>query len=172
MINIPTNAISFNLYYGGLSVSEMLAVKKENVVQEEFQVDDGTPQFRDISIKNIRCKGAYQAIYLQGLPEMNLENVRMENICMEADNGLFCMDVNGLEIQGLELITKQYPALTFYNSKNVEIEGLQVPEENKRYIAVSGSESGNIRFDIASDIPEENILELGEDVHDENIRIN
>jgi len=78
MINIHTNAISFNLYYGGLSVSEMLAQNENGNIQSKKQpVTEETPQLKDIFMKNITCKEARQAIYLQGLPEMNLENVLM-----------------------------------------------------------------------------------------------
>lgn len=147
MINIPTNAISFNLYYGGLSVSEMLAQAKEGDIQTEVQaVTEETPQFKDISMKNITCKGAHQAIYLQGLPEMNLENVVMENLTMESEKGLFCMDAQGIKIKGLDLRSKESPSLTFINTKDVEIEGLTLSESQESGIVIHG-ESANIHID-------------------------
>jgi hypothetical protein len=139
MINIPTNAISFNLYYGGLSVSEMLAQAVEGDIQSEFQgVTEETPQFKDISMKNITCKGAHQSIYLQGLPEMNLENVVMENLVMESDKGLFCMDARGIIIHNLDLRSKESPSLTFINAKDVQVEGLTLSENTDSGIAVHG----------------------------------
>ena len=147
MINIPTNAISFNLYYGGLSVSEMLEQNKNGNWQTEIlPVTEETPRFKDINIKNIICKGALQAIYLQGLPEMNLENVHLENLTMESDKGLFCMDARGITISDLNLLSKEHPALTFINAKNVSIEGLSLPGDVESEIAVHG-ESENIRMD-------------------------
>jgi polygalacturonase len=144
MINIPTNAISFNLYYGGLSVSEMLAQVEDGDIQSEFQaVTEETPQFKDISMKNITCKGALQAIYLQGLPEMNLENVVIENLIMESDKGLFCMDAQGIKIKDLDLKSKESPSLTFINAKDVEIEGLTLSESQQSGIVVHG-QSENI----------------------------
>ena len=105
MINIPTQAISFNMYYGGLSVSEMLAEGKnvEITTGEVPPVTEETPRFRNISIKNLTCKGASQSIYLQELPELNLENIILENIDIEADNGLTCIDANGISIKGITL---------------------------------------------------------------------
>ena len=139
MINIPTNAISFNLYYGGLSVSEMLAQMEEGDIPSEFQaVSEETPQFKDISMKNINCKGAHQAIYLQGLPEMNLENVVLENLTMESDKGLFCMDAQGITIKGLHLKSKESPSITFINAKEVHMEGLELSESMSTGIAVHG----------------------------------
>ncbi len=64
-----------------------------------------THLFRNITIKNLICKGATQAIYLQGLPELNLENIILENIDIEADSGLVCRDANVVPIKGLRLLT-------------------------------------------------------------------
>lgn len=146
MINIPTQAISFNLYYGGLSVSEMLAEGRntETTTGEIPPVSEETPLFRNISIKNLTCKGASQAIYLQGLPELNLENIIFENIDIEADNGLTSIDANGISIKGMRLITKNLPALNFINSLNVNIEKLDVAENQKPYIDIKGKKSTNI----------------------------
>lgn len=79
-------------------------------------------------------KGAYQAIYLQGLPEMNLENIHLENLTMEAENGLMCMDADGITIKNLNLKTTEFPAMTFYNAKNIEINDLAVSESTSPLI--------------------------------------
>jgi polygalacturonase len=81
MTDIPTNAISFNLYYGGMSVSEMLASGKSDAIAQPEPVNIETPQFKNIFMKNIVVKGAQQAVCFQGLPEMNLENVVKSATC-------------------------------------------------------------------------------------------
>ena len=148
MVNIPTQAISFNLYYGGLSVTEMIAEGKDSgkVTDEVYPVTEETPHFRNISIKNVTCKGASQAIYLQGLPELNLENIILENIDIEADDGMTCIDVNGVSIKGMRLITKNLPALRFINSLNVDIEKLDVPNSQNHYVDIIGDKSKNINI--------------------------
>ena len=174
MMNIPTNAISFNLYYGGLSVSEMLEVASNDGSQENNipQVSEETPQFKDIVIKNVTCKGALQAIYLQGLPEMNLENVVLENINMEADNGLFCMDANGIVIRNLSLRTKNLPALEFYNSRNVSVSNLLLPEERQPFIVVNGKRTENVTIELPSDIASaEKFLTVGKLVKPDAVQI-
>lgn len=173
MLNIPTNAISFNLYYGGLSVSEMMAENKNNNGTQESipEVTEETPQFKDIIIKNIRCKGALQAVYLQGLPEMNLENVLLENLTMEADNGLLCMDANGVTLKDVVLKTGNQPALKFINTKNVSVENLIPAEGGEAVIAINGSKSENynIQFMAEKDMP--NLVLLGEGVKSETIKV-
>ena len=148
MVNIPTNAISFNLFYGGLAPTEMIADKNSDVPDMEIHpVTEKTPQFKDIHIKNITCKGGNQAIYLQGLPEMNLKDIYLENLIMESEKGLFCMDARGITISDLTLITAEYPALTFYNAKDVIIEGLYLPDSTQPGISVNVDESENITID-------------------------
>ncbi len=146
MTDIPTNAISFNLYYGGMSVSEMLASGKSDAIAKPEPVTEETPQFKDISMKNIVVKGAKQAVVLQGLPEMNLENVTMTDMLLEADNGFSIVDADNVKIEGVELITKNKMAVEFYNSKNVEIRGLKYPFKEKKYITINGDSSRNIKL--------------------------
>jgi polygalacturonase len=150
MINIPTQAISFNLYYGGLSVSEMMAQgnKDERAAQKSIvpPVTEETPSFRNITMKNIRCKGAFQAIFLQGLPEMNLQNITLENIDMEAENGLTCIDADGIKIKDMRLIVKNSPALNLTNTRNLDAELLKVTSAGDPRVIIKGRNSGSIRL--------------------------
>ena len=172
MINIPTQAISFNLHYGGLSVSEMFAEGRntETTTGEIPPVSEETPLFRNISIKNLTCKGASQAIYLQGLPELNLENIIFENIDIEADNGLTSIDANGISIKGMRLITKNLPALSFINSLNVNIEKLDVAENQKPYIDIKGKKSTNISIRSVNSGNKNNAV-IGDEVDNRTISI-
>lgn len=139
MVDIPTQAISFDLYYGGKSVAEMLEEGEQQFSAEGMPVNEETPQFRNIFIRNVTCKGALQGIFLQGLPEMNLENVHLEDIMMEADKGLTCTDASGVVIKDLHLITKEIPAVEFFNSRGVEAENLQLKSTGNNVITVNGS---------------------------------
>ncbi len=146
MTDIPSQAISFNLYYSGMSVSEMLAEGKniETTVGDIPPVTEETPLFRNISMKNITCRGAEQAIYLQGLPELKLENVTLENIDMTAEEGMACIDSKGVRIMNMRLITDRKPLIFFLNSLDTEIKGLQVGEDSDDLVEVRGSSSAGI----------------------------
>lgn len=152
MTDIPTQAISFNLYYSGLSVSEMLAEGKnvETTEGDIPSVTEETPWFRNISMKNITCRGAQQAIYLQGLPELNLENIILENIDMTAESGLACIDAKGITVRNMRLITENKPALFFLNSTGVNITGLRVPEFTADLVEVRGAGSADITVETVS----------------------
>ncbi len=82
---------------------------KDNLAIAE-PVTEETPQFKNISIKNVTLKGALQAVFLQGLPEMNLENIRFSNMILSADKGFTMIDVNGLILENIQLQTKSKTA--------------------------------------------------------------
>ncbi len=142
MINIPTQAISFNLYYSGRSASEDLEAGDSGQAPKLLPVTEETPQFKNISIKNVNCKGAMLGIQLQGLPEMNLENVVLENIRMEADQGMVCNDAKNLKIKNLTLITKKTPVVDFNNCKDVVVDGLFTQVNGFPLIQIAGLSSG------------------------------
>lgn len=146
MTDIPTQAISFDLYYGGKSVAEMLEGEGQQVTAEIMPVTEETPRFKDIFIREVTCKGALQAIFLQGLPEMNLENIVLEQILMEADKGLTCTDARGVHLRGVTLITRDQPAAEFFNSSGVTTEEISFPGALQAYITISGPRTRNIHL--------------------------
>jgi polygalacturonase/lysophospholipase L1-like esterase len=162
MTNIPAQAISFNLYYGGLSVSEMLA-EGSNIETDTLQippVTEETPCFRNITIRNITCRGALQAVYLQGLPELNLENVTLENIDINADNGIECIDATDVTIRNLKLEVKNKPVIRFINSRDVSVSNFMVPADEADLFEVLGAKSSNITVETITPGGETNLTKL------------
>ncbi len=149
MINIPAEPILFDLYYGGGSPvpeSDEKVVDKTQAAATVPPVTEETPQFKDISIKNVACKGAGRAVFLQGLPEMNLKNIRLENITIEANKGLECIDANGIQLTNVQIKADKGPAMYFKNSRNVQVEGFRYDIPGKTAVKVEGSLSENIRM--------------------------
>jgi polygalacturonase len=84
MTDIVTDAIPFNMYYGGKSVAEMLADgdNPDNVTKEP--VTEETPIFRNIDIRNVVCNNAGRAMEFNGLPEMPIRNIKLKDITIRA----------------------------------------------------------------------------------------
>ncbi|HSM47339.1 MAG TPA: glycoside hydrolase family 28 protein [Draconibacterium sp.] len=164
MTDIPTHAISFDLYYGGQSVSEMLESGNQLNLAKNEPVTEQTPQFKNISIKNITVKGALQAVFLQGLPEMNLENIELRNLLLEAENGFSIIDANGVKIEDVKLITKNKTGFEFLNSKNVDIKGLDYNFASSPAITVNGERSENITLNSSGRNTMKNFTVIGADV--------
>ena len=170
MVNIPAQAISIDLYYGGKSASEVLDEKDQEGTDDTMPVTEETPLFRKIFIRDIICKGAYQAIFLQGLPEMNLENIQFENLQMEADRGLSCKDISNVNIKGLKLDVKKLPAFDFSNSKNVTVESPEISAKDGTIISVNGKRTENIIFKNYGGAGSEKNTRTGQEVGKDQVR--
>ena len=81
MKDIITYAVIFNLYYAGVAATELSDGQVEPVVE----VDETTPEFRDMHFSDIVCSGARQAIYINGLPEMPVRGISFRNSILFAD---------------------------------------------------------------------------------------
>ncbi len=164
MTDIPTQAISFDLYYGGKSVSEMLESGGQTGTGDLLPVTEETPSFRNIFIRNISCKGAVQAVFLQGLPEMNLDNILLENLQMETDKGLTCIDASRVRINGLKLITKELPAMEFINSREVEAGNISLPKHQGTLVTIKGNRTQSIGLKGSGGVTFEKVTALGTEV--------
>ena len=102
-------------------------------------VTEETPRFKDIFIRKVTCKGALQAVFLQGLPEMNLENILLENILMEADKGMTCTDAKGVTLRKVTFITRERPVIELINSSDVTTEELFLAGETVSSSGTAGT---------------------------------
>ena len=93
MKDIVTYGVIFNLYYEGVSATEMKAKGTSDI----RPVDETTPEFCDFGFSGITCLGAKQAIYINGLPEMPVRRVSFSNCTFTAQSAVevnFAEDVN------------------------------------------------------------------------------
>jgi hypothetical protein len=85
MTNIGTYALTFNMYYGGKSVAEVLAEGGNgNSEVKPMPVDETTPVFRNIDIRHVVCTNAGYAMEFNGIPEMPIEGIRLKDIKITA----------------------------------------------------------------------------------------
>ncbi|MGH8024511.1 MAG: glycoside hydrolase family 28 protein, partial [Limisphaerales bacterium] len=61
------------------------------------------PQFRDIRIENLVCRGAHKAMVLQGLPEMPLRNCLLKNVSISAQLGALVTDADGIRFENVHI---------------------------------------------------------------------
>lgn len=173
MINIPAEAIGFNLFYGGLSPipeAEDEPIDVEKLAAQVPPVTEETPQFRNITMKNILCRGAGRAIALQGLPEMNIENMYFENINISADRGVECVDAKGIQFVNMNIQTEKGPVMQFYNAKDVLVKNFDYQSDEKQIIKIDGPLSRNIQFaELAIGADSEGIV-LGKSVKKEEVK--
>ncbi len=149
MIDIPTEAIRFNMFYQGNSPILEQDEKAEDEKRDEtlMPVNEETPIFRNIFMKNITATGSNTAAVFQGLPEMNLENVSLENAILETEKGIVMIDADDIELKNVTVFNDKGPTLTIYNSKNVDVSGLTYQESQEPVVRLLGELTQNVTFD-------------------------
>jgi polygalacturonase len=119
MTDIPGDAINFNLYYGGKSPLDEIA---GGVETNSPPVTEATPQFRNIHLENILCRGAKNAIVLQGLPEMPLRDITLKNVTISADKGVSVTDAGNISFENVRVEFKTGEALKAVRVKDCQLE--------------------------------------------------
>ena len=142
MNNIPTDAINFNLYYFGKSLSEDKETGEVTVAKET--ITEETPAFKNMYFKNISVNGAAQALKIMGIPEMPVANIEFENMIIRSDVGVQINYASKIAFKNLDLrLDKPGIAVSFSNSKNVSLNGLKSTGENQMFW-VGGLETKDI----------------------------
>jgi DNA sulfur modification protein DndE len=143
MTDIPAEAILFDMYYNGKEAAEAL----KNPAMEKLPVTEETPAFRKIYIQNIACLGAKHAIYVQGLPEMNVQEVHIENSIFHAKHGFTCVEGDGIWLKNVVMETGTTdPAMLIINSRNVSLENVQISGKAEKGLQIDGKQSSAIRL--------------------------
>ncbi len=129
MIHIPNEALIFNLFYGGKDPSEE-AKDVADGAEAVPPVTEETPAFRDIHIRNVACKGAGRAIFFNGLPEMRIKNVTMEDIAIsDAQEGVVLSEAEGVSLQRMQIgLRAGGPSLRMRNVSQVTVDGKHFDE--------------------------------------------
>ena len=84
MSDISTYALTFNMYYGGKSVAEVLEEGGQTAQVASMPVTEETPIFRNIDIRNVVCHHAGFAMEFNGLPEMPIDGIHLQNLYITA----------------------------------------------------------------------------------------
>lgn len=145
MTDIVTDSFLFDLYYGGKSASESLEDGDEaNQLPDLRPVDETTPVFRNIYVKNIVSRNARRAMFFNGLPEMNITNIHVENARLSAFYGAELSESDGIELKNIHIEPRQGPALILNNVKNLKAENLTYSTGIMQPIELKGNNNKNV----------------------------
>lgn len=147
MFDIATESFLFDLYYGGKSASEALEDGDENPIDDTiYEVDETTPVFRNIYVKNLTSRNARRAMYFNGLPEMNITNINVENTTITATFGGELTEADGITFKNVKIIPQEGPALILNNVKNMDATGFTYPTSLKGVVKTTGKNNENIKL--------------------------
>jgi polygalacturonase len=166
MKDIPGEAILFDMYYMIKDPSPQVAGSKERPVSPAKPVDEGTPQFRKIQIRNVTCNGAKTGIMMRGLPEMAIKDISIENAVLQSDKGLICIEADNISLKNVTLLpTSTDPVMEVHNSQNISLDNIKYAPGATTLLRVSGADKAkNVRLLNTDASKAKQPLELGENV--------
>ncbi|MGE9310933.1 glycoside hydrolase family 28 protein [Niabella sp. CJ426] len=139
MRNIDQEAIFFDMHYA-------VTFATDGVRKIDTTFGEGTPVFRDMEFENIVCDGAKKGIFVRGLPEAAIQNIRIKNTKLITDIGAELILADGIVLDHVTFESKQKdPVVLVDNSSNIEINKSLYPTDTKLFLKVLGSK--NIKVD-------------------------
>ena len=157
MLNIVTEPILFDLFYGGKSAVEAQSGGSEQIADEHIpEVDETTPSFKNIQIRNIHCTNARRAMYFNGLPEMNITNINIENATISATYGIEISESDGICFRNVHIIPEKSPALLLNNVKNFKLSEFFYPDSMSEVVNIRGINTKNIL--LPASLKKENVV--------------
>jgi polygalacturonase len=128
MFNIVTDSFLFDLYYGGKSASEELEEGTSTIESgKKFEVSEKTPIFRNIYIKDIVSRNARRAMFFNGLPEMKVSNINIENVCVTSTYGAELNNSKDIVFKNVNVQPSVGPALILKGVENFKSENFTFP---------------------------------------------
>ena len=83
-------------------------------------------------------------MYFNGLPEMNITNINLENTTITSTFGGELSESDGITFKNVKIIPKEGPALILNNVKNMDATGLTYPDSLKEVVKITGKLNGKI----------------------------
>ncbi len=146
MFDIATDSFLFDLYYGGKSATESLEDGDETqTIVQVPAVTAETPSFRNIYVKNIVSRNARRAMFFNGLPEMNITNINVENAIITSQYGAVISESDGIKFKNIQIFPQTGAALTLQNVKNFDLKEFKYPDSLLEVVRITGK-SKNIQL--------------------------
>jgi len=147
MIDIPGEAILFDMYYAAVDPVPLVGEKREAIKTVTVPVTEATPQFRNFFIKDVVANGAEKAIFFRGLPEMNIKDIHLENVTIKAKKGIEIIEAAGIFLKNINIIAENTnPVVMIQNGSNINISNLQYPDDSKLLFDISGEKTKAVKI--------------------------
>lgn len=169
MLDIVTDSFLFDLFYGGKSASEALEDGSQNATEPAtLPVTVETPCFRNIYVKNLVSRNARRALFFNGLPEMNISNINLENATISARFGAELAESDGVKFTNVNIIPTEGPAYLLKNVKNFSASGLGYPEQMQQPVSITGIKTKNIALPFP--VKNKSLVKISEKVNSKEIK--
>lgn len=99
-------------------------------------VDIRTPRFRNFHCSDILLKGAKIAVLVEGLPESPIQQLSLENIFVQAAEGISCYQVHGFSLSNAVVNASSGPALGCKNVLDIDLARIRTPKLESKVPAI------------------------------------
>ena len=145
MKDIAGEAILFDMYYAAVDPVPLKGENREAPKVVLLPVTEETPQFKDIYVKNVVCDGAETAVFIRGLPEMKIHNIYLEDITIQANEGIQSQDAKDIFFKNVNMMVKEAnPVVDITNSTGLSFDGLKYSKNAELLFNIKGVSSSNI----------------------------
>ncbi|RNL49741.1 glycoside hydrolase family 28 protein [Pedobacter jejuensis] len=147
IIDIPGEAILFDMYYAAQDPVPLAGEKREAIKTVTVPVTEATPQFKNFYIKNVVANGAAKAIFFRGLPEMNIKDIYLENVTIQAKKGIEIIEASGIFLKNVNVLTDDTnPIVHVQNGTNININGLQYKNGSELLFNITGEKTKGVKI--------------------------
>lgn len=147
MIDIPGEAILFDMYYMSIDPVALAGEKRELPKVETLPVTEATPQFKNFVVKNVVCNGAAKGIFIRGIPEMHVKDVLLENMVLQAERGIDCQEASGITFKNITILSNQTnPVVDIINSDRLTFDKLIYKKDSDLLFRVAGDRTKSINI--------------------------
>jgi polygalacturonase len=147
MKDIVGEAILFDMYYAAKDPIALAGEKVEPPKVETQPVTEETPQFRNFHISNVVAYGAEKGLFVRGLPEMNVKNIHLQNMVLQAKHGLDMTEGSNITLKNVNFITRDtHPVLNIHNSNSIVLDNISYVKDAELLLNISGAKSKGIKL--------------------------
>jgi polygalacturonase len=134
MFNIVNEPLLFDLYYFTQKTDDIPAV------------DETTPVFKDIYIRDIVSRNSNKALFFFFFPEMNVTNINVENAFITSRFGAEISESENIKLKNVTVIPSEGAALILNNIKNAVFDDFFAPDSLEPVVKITGTRNRNIRL--------------------------
>lgn len=147
MKDIVGEAILFDMYYAAQDPIAASGEKREPPKVEMLPVTEATPVFRNFYFDNIVCDGAAKAVFIRGIPEMQVQNVQMNKLFIKADKGIDIQEAQNISIANSTILSKEtIPVAYILNSSAVHFNQLTYSPNADLFLLIQGAKTSRIKL--------------------------
>ena len=135
MKDIVNEAILFSAYY-----------ENEKGESKSYPVTKTTPIFKNFFIDSIYCNGAKQAVLIDGLPEMPIQDVSISNSVISARKGFDSRYATRIVLNNVKIIPERGNVFNLNETDNFTIKNGYCPVGTNIFLSVEGNGTKNIKL--------------------------